>query len=126
MKLLLDTHILLWWLSDNEQLSSKARELISKPDNDIYVSHISLWEIQIKVMTGKLEVDLNNLISQLPQNNFLQLPSHTDHILCLAKLPPYHQDPFDRMLIAQALSEPLNLITHDKYVAMYSESIILV
>ena len=126
MKLLLDTHILLWWLSDNDQLSLKARELISNPENDIFVSHVSLWEIQIKVITGKIQVDLSRLIAQLPQNNFIQLTSHTDHILRLAKLPPYHQDPFDRMLIAQALSEPLKLVTHDKYVSMYSESIILV
>ena len=126
MKLLLDTHILLWWLSDNDQLSLKARELISNPENDIFVSHVSLWEIQIKVMTGKIQVDLSRLIAQLSQNNFIQLTSHTDHILQLAKLPPYHQDPFDRMLIAQALSEPLKLVTHDKYVSMYSESIILV
>ena len=126
MKLLLDTHILLWWLSDNDQLSLKARELISNPENDIFVSHVSLWEIQIMVMTGKLQVDLSRLIAQLPQNNFIQLTSHADHILQLAKLPPYHQDPFDRMLIAQALSEPLKLVTHDKYVSMYSESIILV
>ena len=126
MKLLLDTHILLWWLSDNDQLSLKARELISNPENDIFVSHVSLWEIQIKVMTGKIQVDLSRLIAQLSQNNFIQLTSHTDHILQLAKLPPYHQDPFDRMLIAQALSEPLKLVTHDKYVSMYSESILLV
>ena len=126
MKVLLDTHILLWWLSDNDQLSLKARELISNPENDVFVSHVSLWEIQIKVMTGKLQVDLSRLITQLPKNNFIQLSSRADHVLQLAKLPPYHQDPFDRMLIAQALSEPLILVTHDKFVSMYSESIILV
>jgi PIN domain nuclease of toxin-antitoxin system len=71
MKVLLDTHILLWWLSDNDRLSLKARELISNPENDIFVSHVSLWEIQIKVMTGKLQVDLSRLITQLPKNNFI-------------------------------------------------------
>ena len=126
MKLLLDTHILLWWLNDDDKLSEKARQLIENPDTDIYVSHSSLWEIQIKVMTGKLNAELEIIIQQLTKNNFKQLPSHANHFLALAKLPQHHQDPFDRMLISQALSEPLHLITHDKTVSLYSKSIILV
>jgi len=126
MKLLLDTHILLWWLNDDEKLPEKAHQLISHADNAIYVSHISLWEIQIKVMTGKLHADLKAIIEQLPVNDFLELSSHADHVIALSQLPSYHQDPFDRMLIAQAISEPLHLLTHDKDVSLYSESIILV
>ena len=126
MKLLLDTHILLWWLNDDEKLPEKAHQLISLADNAIYVSHISLWEIQIKVMTGKLHADLKAIIEQLPVNDFLELSSHVDHVIALSQLPSYHQDPFDRMLIAQAISEPLHLLTHDKNVSLYSESIILV
>lgn len=126
MKLLLDTHILLWWLNDDDKLSEKARQLIENPDTDIYISHSSLWEIQIKVMTGKLNANLEIIIQQLTENNFKQLPSHVNHFLTLAKLPQHHQDPFDRMLISQALSEPLHLITHDKTVSLYSKSIILV
>ena len=126
MKLLLDTHILLWWLNDDEKLPEKAHQLISHVDNAIYVSHISLWEIQIKVMTGKLHADLKAIIEQLPVNDFLELPSHVNHFIALSQLPSYHQDPFDRMLIAQAISEPLHLLTHDKNVSLYSESIILV
>jgi PIN domain nuclease of toxin-antitoxin system len=126
MKLLLDTHILLWWLNDDEKLPKKAHQLISHADNDIYVSHISLWEIQIKVMTGKLHADLKAIIEQLPVNDFLELSSHVNHFIALSQLPSYHQDPFDRMLIAQAISEPLHLLTHDKNVSLYSESIILV
>jgi PIN domain nuclease of toxin-antitoxin system len=126
MKLLLDTHILLWWLNDDEKLPEKAHQLISHVDNAIYVSHISLWEIQIKVMTGKLHADLKAIIEQLPVNDFLELPSHVNHFIVLSQLPSYHQDPFDRMLIAQAISEPLHLLTHDKNVSLYSESIILV
>ncbi|TAN68228.1 MAG: type II toxin-antitoxin system VapC family toxin [Methylobacter sp.] len=126
MKLLLDTHILLWWLNDDEKLPEKAYQLISRADNTIYVSHISLWEIQIKVMTGKLHADLKAIIEQLPVNDFLELSTHADHVIVLSQLPPYHQDPFDRMLIAQAISEPLHLLTHDKNVSLYSESIILV
>jgi len=126
MKLLLDTHILLWWLNDDDKLSKNARQLISHADNVIYVSHISLWEIQIKVMTGKLHADLKAIIAQLPINNFLPLATHADHIIALSQLPRHHQDPFDRMLIAQAISEPLHLLTHDKNVSLYGESIILV
>jgi len=126
MKLLLDTHILLWWLNDDEKLPEKAHQMISHADNAIYVSHISLWEIQIKVMAGKLHADLKAIIEQLPVNNFQELPSGVDHIIALSQLPSYHQDPFDRMLIAQAISEPLHLLTHDKNVSLYSESIILV
>ena len=126
MKLLLDTHILLWWLNDDEKLPEKAHQMISHADNAIYVSHISLWEIQIKVLAGKLHADLKAIIEQLPVNNFQELPSGVDHIIALSQLPSYHQDPFDRMLIAQAISEPLHLLTHDKNVSLYSESIILV
>jgi len=100
MKLLLDTHILLWWLNDDEKLPEKAHQLISHADNVIYVSHISLWEIQIKVMTGKLHADLKAIIEQLPVNDFLELPSDVNHFIALSQLPSYHQDPFDRMLIA--------------------------
>ena len=126
MKLLLDTHILLWWLNDDEKLSEYGRQFIQNPDNDIFVSHVSLWEIQIKTMAGKLNADLETIIQQLPDNNFQQLAIHSNHILTLAKLLSHHQDPFDRMLISQALSEPLHLITHDKNVSLYSESIVLV
>lgn len=126
MKLLLDTHILLWWLDDDKKLSEYGRQLIQNPDNDVFVSHVSLWEIQVKNMSGKLNAHVETIIQQLPVNNFQQFPIHTDHILFLAKLPPHHQDPFDRMLVSQALSEPFHLITHDKNVSLYSESIILV
>ena len=110
MKLLPDTPVLLWWLNDDEKLSATARQLIKTVDNAIYVSHVSLWEIQIKVMAGKLRADLETIIKQLPENSFQQFPLHANPILALAKLPKHHQDPFDRMLIAQAGSEPLHLI----------------
>ena len=77
-------------------------------------------------MAGKLRADLETIIKQLPENSFQQCPLHATHILALAKLPKHHQDPFDRMLIAQAGSEPLHLITHDKQISLYSESSILV
>ena len=126
MKLLLDTHILLWWLTDDGKLSEKARQLIIDPDNGILISHASLWEIQIKTMSGKLTADLEVILQQLPANNFQQLAIQANHFLALAKLPPLHQDPFDRLLIAQANHELLQLLTHDKNVSAYSSAIILV
>jgi PIN domain nuclease of toxin-antitoxin system len=126
MKLLIDTHILVWWLTDDEKLSENARQLIRVPDNDIFVSHISLWEIQIKAMAGKLTADLKTIIQQLPENNLLQLPIHANHILAFGTLPLHHQDPFDRMLIAQSIHEPMHLLTHDKNLIKYSELVILV
>jgi PIN domain nuclease of toxin-antitoxin system len=125
MKLLIDTHILLWWLVDDERLTQNARQHIVTQDNDIYVSHASLWEIQIKVMAGKLKADLNAIIQQLPENSFQSLPILANHIITLGKLPPY-QDPFDRMLIAQAIYEPMHLLTHDKCLSGYSELVVLV
>ena len=126
MRFLLDTHILLWWIDDDKRLSGQARQIIKDQCNEIYVSDISFWEIQIKVMNGKLNVDLETVIQQLPVNNFLPLNLNSRHIMALAKIPDHHQDPFDRMLIAQAITEPLHLITHDAIVAKYSENIILV
>jgi PIN domain nuclease of toxin-antitoxin system len=126
MKLLIDTHILLWWFSDDARLNENARLLISTPDNTIFVSHASLWEIQIKTMAGKLTANLQNIIQQLPENNFEQLPIHANHLLTLRMLPPHHQDPFDRMLIAQAIHEPMHLLTHDKQLSNYSELVVLV
>lgn len=126
MKLLIDTHIMLWWLSDDTKLPENARQLISTPDHAIFVSHASLWEIQIKAMAGKLTANLQDIIQQLPENNFQQLPIHANHLLALGMLPPHHQDPFDRMLIAQAIHEPMHLLTHDKQLSNYSELVILV
>lgn len=126
MNLLIDTHILLWWLTDDAKLPKNARRLISTSDNAIFVSHASLWEIQIKAMAGKLTANLQDIIQQLPENNFQQLPIQPNHLLTLGTLPLHHQDPFDRMLVAQASHEPMHLLTHDKKLSSYSELVILV
>jgi PIN domain nuclease of toxin-antitoxin system len=126
MKLLIDTHILLWWLTDDAKLSESARQCILNPDNEVFVSHASLWEIQIKAMAGKLTANLKDIIQQLPETNFLQLPIQTSHLLALGKLPLHHQDPFDRMLIAQAMCEPMHLLTHDIQLSHYSDLVVLV
>ena len=98
MKLLIDTHILLWWLSDDAKLPENARQLLATPDNAVFVSHASLWEIQIKAMAGKLTANLKAIIQQLQENNFQQLPC----------------------------DKPMHLLTHDKQLGNYSELVILV
>lgn len=126
MNLLLDTHILLWWLNGDKKLPEKIKHLIAQPENDVYVSHISLWEMQIKIMIGRLRADLDAIIKQLPKNDFLELPSRTTHILTLSRLPMHHQDPFDRLLIAQAISEPLHFVTCDRQIARYQDLLLLI
>ena len=125
MKLLLDTHILLWVLLGARQLSGKARTFIDGAE-EVHVSSVSLWESSIKVATGKLKVDLDRLDEQLAANGFVQLPISWTHVRQLRHLPVLHRDPFDRMLVAQAISEPLHLLTHDAALAAYSDLVTIV
>lgn len=125
MNLLLDTHILLWWLADDKQLSSDARELIQSTEHAKFISTATLWEIRIKEMIGKLTInaDLAATMLDLP---FEHLPIMPEHALSLIELPNLHRDPFDRMLISQCLCEKLVLLTHDKRLADYPISCVLV
>jgi PIN domain nuclease of toxin-antitoxin system len=125
MRILLDTHIYLWWLQDNRKLSKKARDIINN-STEIYVSSASLWEAAIKIDLGKLDADINALTTHIESSGFSELPVNTNHVLQLAQLPNHHRDPFDRMLIAQAMCEPLRLLTADKHLAIYSDLIDLV
>ena len=115
---LLDTHILLWWLSDDKKLSKKRKDLIIKPVNHIVVSTVSIWEIVIKKSLNKLTAP-DNLKEVLQENNFEILMITPDHVLFLERLPAIHNDPFDRLLIAQSLCEDLTLITADKIIPKY-------
>jgi PIN domain nuclease of toxin-antitoxin system len=125
VKLLLDTHILLWVLLGTRELSSKARTFIEGAE-EVHVSSVSLWEAAIKVSTGKLKVDLDRLDERLADNGFVQLPITWTHVRQLRHIPALHRDPFDRMLIAQAISEPLHLLTHDAALAAYSDLVTFV
>ena len=125
MRILLDTHIYLWWLEDHIKLSSKARELIQSAD-EVYVSSASIWEAAIKISIGKLEVDIAELAQQISLNGFIELPVSAKHAVQIAQLPNHHRDPFDRMLVAQAMTEPLRLLSADTQVAQYSELVDLV
>ncbi len=123
--LLLDTHVFLWWLKNESALSSKARTLIRDAE-EVYISSASIWEAIIKVNLGKLDVDVNLLFNSIETEGFLELPITAQHAVYVSKLPNYHRDPFDRILIAQALSEPLRFLTVDKQLTRYSELVELI
>ena len=125
MRLLLDTHILLWVMLDDRQLSARARRLIADADS-LHVSTVSLWELAIKRSLGKLRLDVDALDAHLSGNAIQPLAISWAHARQLRALPVLHGDPFDRMLVAQALSEPMRLLTHDAALAAYSDLVILV
>lgn len=125
MRLLLDTHILLWVMRDAQALSSGARTMITRAD-EVFVSSISLWEAAIKSSLGKLPVAPTRLESAALSAGFRPLPVTWVHALAVHGLPHLHRDPFDRMLIAQAISEPLHLITSDAALAAYGPQVVVV
>ena len=122
MRLLLDTHVLLWWLADDPQLSRGAREAIADPDALVHVSAVSLWECAIKANLGKLDLDGADLAAEVPANGFMELPISGLHALAAGALPRHHDDPFDRMLAAQARLDELVLVTRDPALAAYGIS----
>ena len=126
MRLLLDTHILLWWLSDDAALPDRADALIADPTNEVFVSPLSLWEIAIKARLGRITADVAEIRTAALASGFTELPVTLEHAVAVADLPDHHRDPFDRALIAQARVEPLRLITHDQIVAAYSGDALLV
>ncbi len=128
MRLLLDTHILLWTISQSRRLSPAARSLIGDPDHEVVFSAVSLWEIAIKTGRGRdtFRVDAGSLRRNLFDNGYAELPMTGAHAAAMAGLPPIHKDPFDRMLVAQARVEGLTLVTSDPAVANYPGPIRLV
>ncbi len=121
MNILLDTHVLIWALENNPTLSVSARESIILGKNMVFVSSVSIWEIGIKMSLGKLEAP-DNLQEEIQLHRFIPLNITYDHAELAGKLPPFHRDPFDRMLIAQAITEKLTLITRDKQISRYDVS----
>ncbi len=126
MKLLLDTHALIWFVEGVSTLSETARQQIAQPNNTKFVSIISFWEMMIKINLGKLTVkmDFPELHSYLLEHHIQILPLQFTHILRLADLPHHHKDPFDRILIAQAKSENMTLVSADGNIALYDISIL--
>jgi len=126
MKFLLDTHAFLWWIGNDDRLSSTARDTISDGCNQIFFSAASAWEMAIKTGSGKMsmQTDLAVFIKKhLHQNDFSVLPISLIHSLQIAQLAPHHRDPFDRMLVAQAQVEKMTLISKDAAVAKYTVDI---
>ncbi len=117
MRLLLDTHAFIWWLSDNKLLSAPAHEAVAEPANVVFVSAASAWEIATKRRIGKLPL-ANRLVGKLgrvlAREQFLELPIALAHAEIAGALPGAHRDPFDRMLIAQAISEDLTLVSNER------------
>lgn len=126
MRLLLDTHLLLWAANDSVRLSAKARRLINDPLNDLLFSSASLWEIAIKNSQGKagFQVDPRLFRRNLLDNGYVDLPITGAHAIAIDGLPPIHKDPFDRILVAQAMTEGITLLTVDSLVAKYPGPIV--
>jgi len=127
MKLLLDTHVFIWWSSEPDKLSQKVLTLCEDVENSLILSVASVWEMQIKLQLGKLKLQLplQKLIESQQQTNNLQILSiDLEHVLELHNLPPHHNDPFDRLLIAQANTENLHLVSKDGVFSKYEAKLL--
>ncbi len=122
MRLLLDTNALLWWLAD-ESLSAQARDAVADPANLVVVSAASAWEISVKKALGKLAAP-DDLEQQVAAGGFSPLPISIAHTIAAGQLPRHHEDPFDRMLIAQASAEGLTIVTRDKRFEDYGAALL--
>ena len=126
MRLLLDTHILLWSLSDARRLPEPVREAIESSTNEILFSAASIWEVAIKaqMLRADFGVDAKTIIDAARETRFTELAITAQHAATVAGLPLHHKDPFDRLLIGQALTEPARLVTSDKALAAYSKDLV--
>ncbi len=118
MRLLLDTHVLIWWLEGGDRLTPDLIERLEARDTSTAVSAATVWEIEIKRARGKLDAP-DDLLDQVTASGFAQLPISAAHAVAAGRLPRHHDDPFDRMLIAQALAEQRTIVTRDRRFAQY-------
>ena len=125
MRLLIDTQVFIWAVMESENLSVQAREIILDA-TDVFVSAASIWEIAIKTRLGRLEGDPKEFVTAIGQSGFQELPISARHAAMVHELPLHHRDPFDRLLIAQALSEPLRLLTSDRALCQYSDMVMTI
>lgn len=125
MRLLLDTQIYLWFLADSARLSKAAKHEIQQAD-EVFVSAASIWEASIKAALGKLAVEPTKLVEGIQASGFTEMPIRAAHGVLASALPPHHRDPFDRMLVAQAMAEPMHLLTVDATLAVYGPWVKLV
>ena len=125
MRLRLDTHIFLWCVKDDKQLGTAARQAIAGA-TEVYVSSATIWEATIKKALGKLHVDIDELVLAIAGSGFIELPVSARHAAAVSRLQNVHRDPFDRILIAQALTEPLRFLTADSILKRYSDLVEIV
>jgi PIN domain nuclease of toxin-antitoxin system len=125
MRLLLDTHIFLWAVQGNASLKPRVRRMMEAAEQ-IYVSAASIWEIAIKARLGKIEASAVDLVDAIEASGFVELPVRALHAVRVADLPLHHTDPFDRLLVSQAMAEPLRLLTVDTVLCQYSDLVTLV
>jgi len=121
--LLADTHVLLWWRADDPRLSGRARDAMADPDVALFFSAASIWEMAIKQASGKLEIP-EDFIATMGERGFTELAISAPHGLIAGALPLHHRDPFDRVIVAQAQSEGLTVITNDARIAAYDASVL--
>jgi PIN domain nuclease of toxin-antitoxin system len=124
LRLLLDTHALLWWLTDDLRLKRAERAAVADSDAMVHVSAASVWEIAIKASLGKIELDGVDLEGELTANDFIELPVQWGHAMAAGRLPRHHDDPFDRLLIAQAQVEGLVVVSYDSTFRKYGISLL--
>ena len=127
MRVLLDTHTFLWWITDDPRLSTSARAVIADAGNELFLSAASGWEMAIKVRLGRLQVagDLTRVIPEHMASNHIQgLPVQMGHALSVHGLPDIHRDPFDRVLVAQSQAEKMPIVTQDENIAKYEVQVI--
>ena len=128
MNLLLDTHVALWAITDSPKLTQAARTLLQSPKAYLWVSTASLWEISIKHALGKggMPISGADALAYFRESGYGLLNIEPEHAVAVETLPTHHQDPFDRILIAQAMVEPMRLVTHDATIGLYSDAVILI
>lgn len=125
MRLLLDTHVYLWVVTADPRLTAAIRRTIEGAER-VFVSAASIWEIGIKLRLGKIEADPDELVAAIGESGFAELPVRALHAAAAARLPLRHRDPFDRLLVAQAVSEPLRLLTADALLVSYGDMVVRV
>jgi len=123
MRLLLDTQIVYWFFFEEQNVPNAAWEVLNRYD-EVYVSAASIWEIAIKVRLGKMKADPHKVAATLTDAGFIELPVYARHTVLVANMPLHHGDPFDRLLIAQAMEEPMRFLTTDSRLKQYSELVI--
>jgi len=126
LNILLDTHVALWAITDSPKLPKKARELIESPKSSVWISAATVWEIAIKhgLGRGDMPVSGQGALRYFQESGYRFLPVEPEHAAAVEELPAHHADPFDRILVAQAVVEPMRLMTHDPIVARYSDTVI--